>query len=83
MYMSELEKQYDNAIDLVEQHLLPKLKPEEIYQLYGIHKQCLAGDCKEPKPSAFANERWTQTKIMDRLVKMRWDDTKAMHVEVH
>ena len=58
MYMcdKELEEQYDNAIDGVEQRLLDKLKPEEIYELYGLHKQCLAGNCKEPKPSPFADE---------------------------
>ena len=56
MYMCDKEKEYDHAIDAVEKHLLPKLKPEEIYQLYGIHKQCLAGDCKEPKPSPFADQ---------------------------
>ena len=52
----ELEQKYDNAIDVVEKHLLPKLKPEDIYQLYGIHKQCLAGNNKVPKPSPFADQ---------------------------
>ena len=56
MYMCDKEKEYDNAIDAVEKRLLDKLKPEEIYQLYGIHKQCLVGDCKEPKPSPFADQ---------------------------
>ena len=55
--MNELEKQYDHAIDVVEKRLLDKLNPEETYHLYGIHKQCLAGDCKIQKPSPFANER--------------------------
>ena len=54
--MNQLENQYDQAIDVVEQYLLKKLKQEEIYQLYGLHKQCLAGNNKVPKPSPFANE---------------------------
>ena len=55
--MCDKEKEYDHAIDAVEKRLLDKLKPEEIYQLYGLHKQSLAGDCKVSKPSAFANDR--------------------------
>ena len=55
--MNQLENQYDQAIDVVEQYLLKKLKQEEIYQLYGLHKQYLAGNNKEPKPSAFADDK--------------------------
>ena len=54
--MNQLEKQYDQAIDVVEQYLLKKLKQEEIYKLYGLHKQYLAGNNKEPKPSPFADQ---------------------------
>ena len=54
--MNQLENQYDQAIDVVEQYLLKKLKQEEIYQLYGLHKQYLAGNCQVAKPSPFADQ---------------------------
>ena len=52
----ELEQKYDNAIDIVEQHLLSKLNKEQRLELYGLHKQYLAGNCHVAKPSAFVNE---------------------------
>ena len=55
--MQELEKKYGDAIDIVEKVLLKKLKAEEIYQLYGLHKQYMDGNNKEPKPSAFADDK--------------------------
>ena len=54
--MNELEQQYDQAIDVVEQHLLDKLNKNQCMELYGLHKQFLAGDCKIPKPSSFATQ---------------------------
>ena len=56
MYMCDKEKEYDNAIDAVEQHLLSKLNKDQRLELYGLHKQYLAGNCQVAKPSAFANE---------------------------
>ena len=54
--MCDKEKEYDNAIDVVEQHLLSRLNKTQCMELYGLHKQFLAGDCKIPKPSAFATQ---------------------------
>ena len=50
--MEELENQYGDAIDIVEKDLLKKLKPDQIYELYGLHKVYIYLDPIEKKDLA-------------------------------
>lgn len=81
--MNELQQIYNSSLDIVEQHLLDKLKPKDIYQLYGLHKQFLNGNNKKSKPSAFADDKtrlawvsWlkcagmTQKQCMSKYIKL-------------
>ena len=54
--MEELEKKYDDAIDTVEKDLLKKLKPDQIYELYGLHKVYVAGPNRVSRPGPFARQ---------------------------
>ena len=54
--MENLEKQYDHAIDIVEKVILKKLKPDQIYELYGLHKVYVSGKNREERPGPFASQ---------------------------
>ena len=71
--MEDLLNQYDKAIDIVEKVILKKLKPDQIYELYGLHKVYVSGPNREERPGPFASQSnikaWTSWLTHSHLTK--------------